>query len=87
MGLVDEVVPADDLASHVRAKAAALAGGAVLAQALAKRAIDDGLDRGLAEGLALEQELFIASFATDDAAIGINSFLEHGPGQADFTGR
>jgi enoyl-CoA hydratase len=87
MGLVDEVVPADELAPHVRAKAAALADGAVLAQALAKRAIDDGLDRSLAEGLALEQELFIASFATDDAAIGINSFLEHGPGQADFTGR
>ena len=87
MGLVDEVVPAEELAAHVRAKAAALAGGAVLAQALAKRAIDEGLDRGLAEGLALEQELFTASFATDDAGIGINSFLEHGPGQADFTGR
>jgi enoyl-CoA hydratase/carnithine racemase len=86
IGLVDEVVPADDLSAHVRAKAAALAGGAVLAQALAKRAVDDGLERSLAEGLTLEQELFLASFATDDAATGINSFLEQGPGKATFTG-
>jgi enoyl-CoA hydratase len=86
MGLVDAVVPADELSAHVRAKAAELAGGAVVAQALAKRAIDEGLDRRLGEGLTLEQELFTASFVTDDAATGINSFLEHGPGKADFTG-
>jgi enoyl-CoA hydratase/carnithine racemase len=87
MGLVDEVVPADELSAHVRAKAAELAAGPVVAQALAKRAIDEGLDRSLGEGLALEQELFLASFATDDAATGINSFLEDGPGHATFTGR
>jgi len=87
MGLVDEVVPADGLTAHVRDKAAALARGPVQAQALAKRAIDEGLDRSLAEGLALEQEVFLASFATDDAATGINSFLEHGPGKAEFRGR
>jgi len=87
MGLVDEVVPADGLHDHVRARAAAFAAGPLVAQALAKRAVDEGLDRSLAEGLTLEQELFLASFATDDAAIGINSFLEHGPGKATFTGR
>jgi enoyl-CoA hydratase/carnithine racemase len=86
MGLIDEVVPAAGLSDHVRAKAAELAGGAVVAQGLAKRAIDEGLDRILAEGLTLEQELFLASFASDDAASGINSFLEHGPGKATFTG-
>jgi enoyl-CoA hydratase len=87
MGLVDEVVPAEELAAHVRARAADLAKGAVLSQALAKRAIDEGLDRSLTEGLALEQELFLASFATDDAATGINAFLEQGPGHAEFSGR
>ena len=86
MGLVDEVVPAEALSAHVRSKAAELARGAVAAQALAKRAIDEGLDRSLGEGLTLEQELFLASFATEDAAIGVNSFLEHGPGKATFTG-
>ncbi len=60
MGLVDEVVPADELAAHVRAKAAELAKGPAVAQSLAKRAIDEGLDRSLPEALALEQELFLA---------------------------
>ncbi len=87
MGLVDEVVAADELSAHVRAKAAELAKGPLVAQALAKRAIDEGLDRSLGEGLALEQELFLGSFATDDAATGINSFLEDGPGKASFSGR
>ena len=86
MGLVDEVVAPADLVTRVREKAAELATGAVLAQALAKRAIDEGFDRPLVEGLALEQELFLASFAAADAAAGINTFLEHGPGKAEFTG-
>ena len=87
IGLVDEVVPAEELAGHVRTKAAGFARGAVQAQALAKRAIDEGLDRRLPEGLTLEQELFLASFATEDAATGINSFLADGPGHATFSGR
>ena len=84
---MDEVVPAAELLDHARARAAELAQGAVAAQALAKRAIDDGLDLSLAEGLALEQDLFEEVFTTDDAAIGVASFLEHGPGKATFTGR
>jgi len=87
IGLVDEVVPAAELLDHARARAAELAQGAVAAQALAKRAIDDGLDLSLADGLALEQDLFEEVFTTDDAAIGVASFLEHGPGKATFTGR
>jgi enoyl-CoA hydratase/carnithine racemase len=87
IGLVDRVVPPDDVEAHAQAWAADLARGAVVAQGLAKRAIDDGFDRSLAEGLNLEQELFLASFATEDAATGINSFLEHGPGNATFSGR
>ena len=87
IGLVDEVVPAAELLDHARARAAELAQGAVAAQALAKRAIDDGLDLSLAEGLDLEQDLFEEVFTTDDAAIGVVSFLEHGPGKATFTGR
>ena len=87
IGLVDEVVPADELLDRARARAAELAKGALAAQALAKRAIDEGLDLTLAEGLALEQDLFEEVFATDDAGIGVPSFLENGPGKATFTGR
>jgi enoyl-CoA hydratase/carnithine racemase len=87
IGLVDEVVPPDALHDRAYALAAELAQGAVVAQALAKRAIDDGLQDALAAGLDLEQELFAQVFASDDAGIGVASFLEHGPGKARFTGR
>src|SRR5918994_5509690 len=87
IGLVDEVVAPDDLHDRALARAAELARGAVVAQGLAKRAIDQGLERPLDDGLALEQQLFADVFVTEDARIGIASFLEHGPGQADFVGR
>ena len=58
-----------------------------MAQGLAKQAVDEGLDLPLDEGIALEQRLFRQVFSTDDARTGVNSFLEHGPGKARFTGR
>ena len=87
IGLLDEVVEPDALDTRVRERAAAFAAGPVAVHALGKRAIDEGLEGTLDEGLALEQELFVASFATEDATIGIRSYLEHGPGKATFTGR
>ncbi len=87
IGLVDEVVAPDDLHDRAYALAAELAAGAVVAQGLAKRAIDGGLQGSLPAGLDLEQELFAEVFATEDARIGVASFLEHGPGKATFTGR
>ncbi|MGI8709794.1 MAG: enoyl-CoA hydratase/isomerase family protein [Acidimicrobiales bacterium] len=87
IGLVDRVVEPDDVHAHVLAWAAELAGGAVAAHALAKAAIDGGLQGTLAAGLDREQELFAEVFATDDARIGVESFLADGPGHATFTGR
>ena len=88
MGLVDEVVPRRRGArAGACAKAAELARGAVVAQGLAKRAIDRGLDITLNGGLDLEQQLFVEVFGTDDSQIGVKSFLEDGPGKATFTGR
>jgi enoyl-CoA hydratase/carnithine racemase len=87
IGLADRVVPDGSVASSALAWAAELARGPLAAQALAKRAVDEGLDGPLADGLRLEQELFVEVFGTDDAALGVKSFLEHGPGQAEFTGR
>ncbi|HEX6568609.1 MAG TPA: enoyl-CoA hydratase-related protein [Acidimicrobiales bacterium] len=87
IGLVDEVVPHDELHDRALALAAELAAGAVVAQGLAKRAVDRGLDGSLAAGIDREQQLFAEVFATDDARVGVASFLEHGPGKATFTGR
>ncbi len=86
MGLVDEVVPPEQLHPRALELAAGLARGPHAAHALAKRAIDEGLDRSLSEGLDLEGELFVEVFGTEDARIGVRSFLEHGPGKASFTG-
>jgi enoyl-CoA hydratase len=85
--LADRVVPRDEVLSEALALAGSLAGGALAAQALAKRAIDGGLDGSLADGLDREKDAFVASFETADATIGIQSFLAHGPNQAEFTGR
>jgi enoyl-CoA hydratase len=87
IGLVDEVVAPDELHPRALGLAAELARGAVVAHGLAKRAIDRGLEGPLDAGLALEQDLFAAVFATEDARIGVASFLEHGPGKANFVGR
>ena len=61
--------------------------GAVVAMGLAKQAIDEGLDGSLAAGLDVEAEAFVEVFGTEDARVGVASFLEHGPGKATFQGR
>lgn len=86
IGLADELVPSDEVHDRALALAAECASGAVLSQAYAKQAIDRGLSTSLAEGLRIEQELFIESFRTNDSQVGVKSFLEHGPGKAEFTG-
>lgn len=86
MGLVDRVVEPDELWDATLAWARELAAGPSLALAAAKAAIDAGLDGSLAAGLDLEQDRFVDVFATNDAAAGVASFLEHGPGNATFTG-
>ena len=86
MGLVDRVVPDDQVQAEAQAWAAQFAGGPRLALRAAKSAVDRGLGTDLATGLALEAQEFAALFATDDRAIGMRSFLENGPGKARFTG-
>jgi len=87
IGLVDEIVPADDVYSRSVEYVSRFTSAAALALAAAKKAIDGGLDSDLRTGLDLESELFAGVFATDDAGIGMRSFIENGPGKAEFTGR
>ncbi len=86
IGLADEVVDGDPIERSLEL-ATEVARGALTAQALTKQAIDGGLSRSLADGLTLEQEVFVEVFRTEDSQIGVKSFLEHGPGKAEFTGR
>lgn len=86
IGLVDELADDDATATAIE-RAAAMAAGPSLALAMAKRAIDEGLDGALEAGLDLEQKLFTEVFATEDSQTGIASFRESGPGKAVFQGR
>jgi len=87
MGLVDRVVPVEGYLDAALDWAASFARGAVVAMGLSKRAVDGGLDGSLAEGLDLERTLFGRVIATEDAATGIASFFQNGPGKAVFSGR
>ena len=87
IGLADEVVPNDALLDRALTLAGDVARGALVAQALVKRAVDDGLSTDLADGLLLERRLFVESFRSEDSQIGVRSFLANGPGKAEFTGR
>jgi enoyl-CoA hydratase len=87
IGLVDEVVPNDQLHERAFALAAEVARGALQAHAAMKRAIDEGMSSTLVDGLLLERQLFTDVFATDDSQIGVKSFLENGPGKATVTGK
>jgi enoyl-CoA hydratase/carnithine racemase len=84
IGLADRVVAPASVLDTALAWAASFAAGPLEAHGLAKRAIDDGLDGPLAAGLQLEQDLFKEVLDTPDAAIGVRSFLENGPGKARF---
>jgi len=87
IGLVDRVVAPGEEEHAALHWAAELAKGAVVAMGLAKRVIDAGLDGSLADGLDLERDAFIEVFGTEDAAVGVKSFLADGPGKAKFSGR
>lgn len=87
IGLVDRVVPDDQVQAEARTWAAQFADGPRLALRAAKCAVDRGLGTDLSTGLALESQEFASLFATEDRAIGMESFLADGPGRARFVGR
>ncbi len=87
IGLADRVVPDADVYDAAVAMARRYAAGPAQALRAAKAAIDGGLDTDLASGLRLESYLFAGLFATEDRAIGMRSFVENGPGKAEFVGR
>jgi len=87
LGLVDAVVPDDEVYATALAMGRRFAAGPPRALAAAKQAIDEGLDLALDEGLTLESRLFAELFDTEDQTTGMRTFLESGPGKAVFTGR
>lgn len=87
IGLADRVVPAADVFAEAEAWARQFVGGPAMALAAAKETIDQGLGVDLATGLAIERTQFAMLFATQDRTLGMESFIENGPGKAQFVGR
>ncbi|MFI5697993.1 enoyl-CoA hydratase/isomerase family protein [Kribbella sp. NPDC051586] len=87
IGLVDKVVPAASVYEEAVAWASQFSRGAAMALRAAKESIDSGLGVDLATGLEIERQQFAALFATEDRTIGMTSFVENGPGKAEFKGK
>jgi enoyl-CoA hydratase/carnithine racemase len=87
IGLVNEVVAADEVYPRALEMARGFAGGPTVALQAAKDAIQNGVDADMTTGLLLERQGFAALFASEDQKEGMNSFVEHGPGKAKFSGR
>lgn len=86
IGLANRVVADDEVYAAAWELAAGMARGPALALQAAKQVIDRGVESDLVTGLAMERMAFAALFATDDRVIGMSSFVEQGPGKAEFTG-
>ncbi len=84
IGLVNRVVPDQEAFPAALEFAAALARGPRYALRAAKEAIDRGIDVDLDTALEMERLQASALMSTRDPVIGIDSFVENGPGKANF---
>jgi enoyl-CoA hydratase/carnithine racemase len=87
IGLVDEVVPPEEVYAAARRRVERYVGGPAYAIRAAKEAIDRGLEVDLETGLEIERMQFVGIFATRDRDIGMQHFVEHAEGKAQFEGR
>jgi len=85
MGIVAEVVPADELASRARETAEDLATRAPHYVRMCKKLVAESLDNSLPEHLQLERHGIADSMATEDLREGVTAFLERR--EVTFTGR
>jgi len=85
MGLVNAIVPRENLLAHCKAVAQKIAAKGPLAVARAKRLVERGYDMPLRAANRQEAESFALLFDTDDRREGMRAFVEKRP--AKFTGK
>jgi enoyl-CoA hydratase len=76
MGLVDLVVPDEELRDRTLSLANAIAERSPVALRNAKQAIRATAEMPLTQGLGIERELFLDCFASEDGREGVAAFLE-----------
>jgi enoyl-CoA hydratase len=85
IGLVNEIVPAEELIPRAEAILHRILRNAPLAVRFSLQAVDQGLNASLREGTAIESALFSVCAASADKQEGTAAFLEKRP--PNFTGR
>ncbi len=86
-GVVNRVLPADELLEKGMKFARELAAGPTIAHGATKRLIRAYLDGGIAAADATVPEIAGPLFDSDDLKNAVKSFLADGPGKATFEGR
>ncbi|MGW8192680.1 MAG: enoyl-CoA hydratase-related protein [Desulforhopalus sp.] len=76
IGLVNRVVPMDELMPTAKEMAKKIATKSAAALKLAKTAINRGMQTNLESGLKYEYELYSISLSLEDKVEGVNAFLE-----------
>jgi enoyl-CoA hydratase len=79
VGLVNKVVPSEELMDTCRKMAAKIISKGGYAVSIAKSVINAGMDMDLANGLRLEADAFACTYATHDKQEGMTAFLERRP--------
>lgn len=79
IGLANHIYPADELMDKAMEMAESFAKNAQIAVRYSKACIDRGMETGIDEGIAMENELFAMCFATRDQKEGMKAFLEKRP--------
>ncbi len=79
LGLVNRVVPQDQVMAEARTLMASILERAPLAVRYTLEATHQGLELPLEDGLRLEANLFAMTFATEDKVEGTRAFLEKRP--------
>jgi enoyl-CoA hydratase len=79
IGLVNRVVPPDELLEAAQQLARKIASKSLVALQLCKEAVRNGLEIELGKACAYEAELFAYSFSTSDQKEGMAAFLEKRP--------
>ncbi len=84
IGLVSAIHPDDDVYGAAAKLAQGYAAGPRALRYI-KRAMNEGQGLPMSEAVKVEADAFGECFETEDRVIGVQSFLEHGPGKATFT--
>jgi len=85
IGLVNKVVPLDELEEAVQTIAKKIASKSPVAMKLAKTTINRGMQTSLESGLAYEREMYSLSLTTEDKKEGVDAYIKKR--KPDFTGQ